>query len=173
MADDDADRPGTIWESRGVLRWGVRESLRSYVEGLPGGEIRVLDGAERLSSGGFGFPLTSALADHRVGDLDEPLDFGGAVRFTGYNGLLRFEIAHPRLERDGDSVVLSVSDNLDETLAERIPFGSSLASSIWMTGPTRRTAKAVKLTGAGAALLGDVYPEGSMLDPWTLTLFTD
>jgi len=170
MSERGADHSEPVWESGGVLRWGLRESLRTYVESLPGGEIEVLDGAQRLASGAFAFPLSPASAGQD--DLDKPLDFDGAVRLTGYNGLMRIEFAQPRLESDGELVTLSVLDSLDEALAERIPFATSLASSLWLTGPTRRTANAVNLTSAGAALLGDVYTEGSLMDSWTMTLFT-
>lgn len=68
------------------LKWGVKESLRSYLRGM-GGAVTLSDGVQQARDGTYLFPAADA------GELS----FRGVVTMDAHGGMLRWEIANPSL----------------------------------------------------------------------------
>lgn len=135
------------------LEWGVKQSLRAYVEGS-GGAIAAEAGAARTDDGGFAFEAADdsdlALSG---GALSGTGRFRGRVAFQAHGGLLSVTLADPWIEPAGDGWVLSIA----ETPSRR--------TAIAKLGPPHDGALEAVTTLDGMMILGDHYPPGTVLDP--------
>lgn len=157
------------------LRWGFKESFRTYIEGIAGGGWE-LDGVayeypDFVWSNGSGSLDTSAAPTGVI-------DFGGAIRFTGHGGALDTTLSAARIEFAGDVgyVVFDITGTTQsgEAIAMTgVRFAEfTLPTDAVQTdamGPNAITLDAVPvtLTSAGSSAFGS-YPEGEQLDPLTL-----
>ncbi len=152
-----------------TLRWGFKESFRSYVEGIAHGGWE-LDGVvyefpEYVWTGGTG----SADPDAGAGLVD----FGGTLRFTGHDGALDSTLADARVELDGSTgyIVFDVygetqdGQSVDVADVRFAEFAVPAASD----GAIEIDAAPATLTAAGAAAFG-TYAAGEGFDPVTATL---
>lgn len=83
----------------GMLTWGVKQSLRGYVEGMAG-SIGVSNGAAQTTDGEFAFGVAtdSSLVVGPDGQLTGKGKFVGKVRFEAHDGALSIVIADPEVE---------------------------------------------------------------------------
>lgn len=139
-----------------ALAWGIKQSFREYVAGLPDGTTELLDGATLIDDE-FVFPAT-----------DEPTAFRGAVRFRGHDGLLDVTVANPRVvPEDGDASiyvaeVVGGNSAASETKIARLHIDESNTGDRFTEGAVFAN---VTLTTLGGRLLGGVYAVGTNLDP--------
>lgn len=140
------------------LGWGVKESLRAYVEGS-GGTIDADAGAARTGDGGFAFEAEDG-SDLVLGD-GAPADgalsgtgrFRGRVAFKAHGGMLSVTLTDPWVEAAADGWVLSIA----ETATRRTPIAR--------LGALEGGAMTAVTTLDGMMILGDHYPPGTALDP--------
>ncbi|WP_350351674.1 HtaA domain-containing protein [Microbacterium sp. A8/3-1] len=139
------------------LGWGVKASLRHYVEDSSSGHIESRDGAERDGRSVFWFPSVDAVddADSRI----DVLRFAGSVEFVGHHGMLSLPIRDPWLESRRSGYVLSIVDPDDR--AARVDF---VTVGHIGTGPTGIIGGRVALTADGADLILGPYEEGTEFD---------
>lgn len=129
------------------LEWGIRESLTSYVAGLPDGVVAA-SGSARIVPGThpprFFFPEAAS--------SDDRLQFIGVVEIVGHRGMLRVFARDPWLTLGSRVSELSIvpDDHADRiTLAEIV--------GLERDDPAPRPAW---LTEAGAHWLGPRYTSG-------------
>lgn len=174
-ASDD-DEPAV-----GEFRWGVRQSFLSYVEGpIAHGAIEVTAPATR-DGGVFAFPQTSKdwEADAEPGSAA----FGGAIRFTGHDGVLDLTLANPTVEiLDPAHATLSVDYRTWNQAAEQWETKSSVMAELDLAAGTRSEADGAvtwtevpaKLTPAGVKdVFQDYLQEDSELDTVAFTVGAD
>ena len=153
------------------LRWGFKESFRTYIEGIAGGGWE-LDGVayeypDFVWTGGSGSLDTASDA------LAGVVDFGGTIRFTGHDGALDTTLGVARIEFAGDVgyVVFDITGTTQsgESIAMTGVRFAEFAVPTDAVGPDAITLDGVAatLTAAGATAFGS-YPEGEQLDPLTL-----
>ena len=146
-----------------TLEWGVKQSLRGYVEGA-GGSIETGEGVERAADGGFVFRAAPG-EGLRLGAGGQPEGVGrfvGEVRFDAHGGMLKMFLADPAVEIGASGAVISVADSaardrrvelalLDLAAAERGEGGELVIPA--------------KLSKDGWRVLGDHYLPMTPLDP--------
>ncbi|WP_458040272.1 MULTISPECIES: HtaA domain-containing protein [Bacteria] len=157
------------------MRWGFKESFRTYIEGIAAGGWE-LDGVaydypDFVWAAGAGSLDTESGASAVTGVVD----FGGTIRFTGHDGALDTSLTAARIEFAGDVgyVVFDITGTTQsgEPIAMTgvrfaefdVPADAVGTDSIVLDGV------AVTLTAAGATAFGS-YPEGEQLDPLTLEI---
>ena len=151
----------------GSLRWGVKDSFRSYVTGpIAQGSIRVSgagdDGAVVV------FPQSSPAS------ATEVVQYGGSVRYLGHNGALDVTISSPtvRLNSSTRADLVATVNGSRVTLATLAL--STGARSVLPDGSVRYAGVAATLTAAGAPVFSfggtAFYPAGTALDPVTFTI---
>jgi hypothetical protein len=118
----------------GSLRWGVKQSLHEYAHSSEG-TVDVGDGAV-LDAGEITFPA------------DDTTDgaYCGFVRFRAHAGMLDWQLASPRIERDGTTLTVERRDGT------RIVFATIRGDE-------------VQLAIDGTLLFESFYPVGAVLDP--------
>ncbi len=170
--------------SAGELRWGFKESFRSYISGsIAHGDWTVADGATYRTPV---FTWSGGAGAFDAGDTTGRVSFPGSVHFTGHDGLLSTTIANPTLVFTGPTtayVLLDVSGlTMDDALAGRadaaqsvtqVPFVElDLASASLTISPDGTE---VAATGVPAAITAQGYqafpnyPEGTAFDPVSFT----
>ncbi|MBX9471725.1 HtaA domain-containing protein [Microcella sp.] len=153
--------------SSGSLRWGVKQSFRTYVTGpIAQGTIGVAgagsDGAIVV------FPQSSPAAATDV------VQYGGSVRYLGHNGALDVTIASPtvRLVSNTRADLVATVNGSRVTLAT-LALATG-ARSVLPDGAVRYAGVAATLTAAGAPAFSfggtAFYPAGTALDPVTFTI---
>lgn len=145
----------------GELRWNIKDSFRDYVAELPDGaetwtgDIGGIDGHDLV------FPALGIESNPESGEAI--LKFGGGVRYAGYRGMLRVDIADPWIELDGAGGTLTAN-----TAPAGVPARRTVIAKV--TGKPIRTgedgwewqAASTSLSASGASLLGSVYPPGTI-----------
>ncbi|WP_251152615.1 HtaA domain-containing protein [Cellulosimicrobium sp. Marseille-Q4280] len=161
----------------GSLTWGVKESFRSYIVGpiAHGGAsatagAAVVDGLFRFGQAEGGTWSSSAGRG--------TVEYAGAVRFTGHDGLLGLALTNPVVDITGAGtarlLVDATSTGLDGSSFDRdgVVF-ATLALGTPTTGAdgavTYRGARAT-LTADGSAAFAGFYPAGTALDDVTFTI---
>lgn len=153
--------------TKGGLKWGVKDSFRSYVEGGAGGSISML-GAAKRSGGVFEFPQIdggSWNAKNGTGDVH----YAGGVTFTGHGGALALTLADPQITVESSSrAVLSAKiDNARVALADidlsKAKRSEDNGAVTWSGAPSTLRAEAV-------THFLDFYTAGSQMDPVTFTV---
>lgn len=161
----------------GDLKWGVKESFRSYISGsIANGGWEVSDGAA-YETPLFSWTNASGEIDAETGE--GTVSFVGTMHFTGHDGVLNLVMKNPTVELNGDGtgrLLLDAKSNnaqgelvIDET---QVYIGK--IEGIGQTDPASGTltidqAPAV-LTGEGAAAFGGFYASGDALDPVALSV---
>ena len=118
--------------------------------------------------GVFTFPLTSVQSE---GD-DRRLSFTGWLHFAAHHGLLDITIADPEvIIGPGGGVLVARTGDDYETIMPIVVVDPVLPTAdghdlVWKTGPTRLLADAVPL-------FGDVYPEGTDMASFVMSLALD
>lgn len=145
----------------GELRWNIKQSFRDYVAELPDGEETWTGRIGGIVDGDLVFPSVELDIDD-ASALPATFKFGGAVRYVGYRGMLRVDIGDPWVEVGESSASLTV-DTAPPGVASRRTTVATVDGTpdrdghdvfVWRPEHTR-------LTAAGAALLGSVYPPGT------------
>ncbi|WP_396659428.1 HtaA domain-containing protein, partial [Microbacterium sp.] len=152
-----------------TLRWGYKESFRSYVEGIAHGGWE-LDGIvyefpEYVWSDGSGSvdPETGAGL----------VEFGGALRFTGHEGTLDTTLRNARIELAGSTgyIVFDIDGETQDGAsvdATDVRF-AEFAVPAAVDGVIAIDGAPATLTDSGAAAFG-TYPAGEEFDPVTATI---
>lgn len=153
----------------GVLKWGVIEPFRNYVEGpIAHGEIRMLGKATKATNGVFEFPQAvggSWNAEKQRGEIR----YAGGVFFSGHDGALALSITDPQIKViDASRAVLNAKvdgklipvANLDLSAAKR----SEKDGAVTWAGATA----ALRAEAVGTFL--DRYKAGTAMDPVTFTV---
>ena len=153
------------------MRWGFKESFRTYIEGIAAGgwelEGVAYEYPEFVWSGGSGSLDTTS------GGPTGVVDFGGSIRFAGHDGALDTTLSAARIEFAGDVgyIVFDITGTTQS--GEPIAMtGVRFAEFTVLTDAVGADAialdgVAVTLTAAGSTAFGS-YPEGEQLDPLTL-----
>jgi hypothetical protein len=139
---------------RGMIRWGVKESFRAYIDGLPDGEVAVTNGASHELDGRFTWPLVAA--DGGV------FRAAGEVRLGGHGGMLAVSLSELRVTVEGDTAVIAVGGE-----PVRIARGTVT------TNTDRGLLIETTVTTMGSELLGGVYPVGTALDHLEIDVDSD
>ncbi|WP_169746811.1 HtaA domain-containing protein, partial [Demequina gelatinilytica] len=157
-----------------TLAWGVKDSFRAYIEGTIANGTWELDG---VTQDGGQFVWTAGTGGLDTDPVSGAIAFDGAVLFTGHEGALSTTLANPTVEVS-DGVATLVLDVTGETQAGdaveqtgvRFATLDTAAAEVSTDGDTvTLTDIPATLTADGAAAFG-TYPEGSELDPVTLTV---
>lgn len=146
-----------------MLRWGVKQSFRGYVEGA-GGVIETGAGAVRAPDGGFVFPAAPG-EGLRLGAGGAPqgqTKFLGEISFKAHGGMLSVFIADPILEISGADAILTVADHPARDRRLEI---ARLDLAAMAPGEAGEVVIPASLSMFGCQLLGDHYPVRTPLDP--------
>lgn len=131
------------------LCWGLKESLRSYLQLVPDGAVECRDGAVQTEDGAFEFPPVAGRA----------AEFRGTVLLTGHGGAMQIELSDPQVEEEAGASFLSVRQG-----ATRLRVAALLRPLL----PDESDGSPTTLTADGAHWLGDFYAPGDELDPIAL-----
>ncbi len=153
----------------GALRWGLKESFRSYILGpIAQGSITFTPPAA-ADAAVISYPATS-------GTWPSQVKTGGGVRYLGHGGQLDLTLSNLRLQV-GSTVVLLVDARSSDGISHPgLRFASvDLAGAVSVSeGTVTISGAATRLTAAGAAVFAydgsPMYPPGAELDPLSLTL---
>ncbi len=151
-----------------ALRWGVKQSFRTYVEAA-GGVIEVRDGAGREDDGDFTF-ATAPDGDLRLdadGKLTGQGSFLGEVRFEAHGGMLRVCLADPMVRIGASGGVVSVADSSARDYRIEV---AHLDMASMTVGPLGEVVIPATISMHGGQWLGDHYPFRTPLDPVRLLL---
>lgn len=148
-----------------TLTWGVKQSLRNYVE-ASGGGAAADDGAERGPDGVFVF---AAASDSDLafdgGSLTGTGQFRGKASFQAHGGMLSIALTDPWLEPTEAGLILSIA----ETPTRRTAI-ARLDLAALTTEPDGAAVIPTAITLDGMMILGDSYPPGTALDPVRLAV---
>lgn len=161
----------------GDLKWGVKESFRSYISGsIANGGWEVADGAS-YETPLFGWSNATGEIDAETGE--GTVSFVGTMHFSGHDGVLNLVMKNPTIELNGDGtgrLLLDAKSNnaQGELVIDEAQVYIGKIEGIGQTDPASGTlsinqAPAV-LTGEGAAAFGGFYASGDELDPIELSV---
>ena len=151
-----------------TLSWGVKQSLRAYVE-MAQGAIEASDGAVRAADGGFTFPAGPG-EGLTLGVDGRPEGVGrflGEARFEAHGGMLKVFLADPSLEIGPTGAILAVADTRARNRRVELARLDLAGATIGDDGAWVIPAIAAR---DGWQVLGDHYPPSTPLDPVRLTL---
>ncbi len=145
------------------LGWGVKQSLRSYVE-TNSGVFTAEDGASRLPDGTFAFEAAAdsdlAVADGAPAGTGR---FRGRIRLQAHGGMLSITLVDPWIEPTADGLVLSIAESpTRRTAIARLDLAATTAE------PGGALVISTATTLDGMMIIGDHYPPGTVLDPLRL-----
>jgi len=143
------------------LTWGVKRSLRDYVEAA-GGTIDISEGVSRNDSGEFVFEAQTggnfsvSLSGHASGSTI----FRGAVEFVAHGGMLKATIAELGVESGPEGPVLTMLEGPANenrcVVAKLIPLLDNSSESVTFKS---------EITLDGMFQIADNYPPGTEMDP--------
>ena len=160
----------------GVLDWGLKESFRAYVEGpIADGEITMIAPATRSADGTFRFPDGIGEVDPEAGTATVQL--AGGVSFYGHEGSLDLTIDDVRLEIAGGAGAIVVdmrsgAETYPDLEIVTLDLGGQQLDPD-PDGVVSLADVATTLTAAGSGALGEFYPPGTAMDPFTFTITVD
>ena len=152
-----------------TLEWGLKQSLRGYVEGA-GGTIETGDGVARTADGAFVFNAAPGDAGLALGADGKPAGtsrFVGEVRCEAHGGMLKVFLADPAIEIGPEGGVLTVAEG---------PGGDGrVALAVLDVGAATKGEDGAlvipaKVSRDGWRVLPDHYPTGTPLDPVRIRL---
>lgn len=163
--------------SDGTLKWGVKESFRSYISGsIANGSWETSDGAD--------YEIPEFIWSSPTGSFDPEtgtgsVSFTGAIHFTGHDGVLDLTLANPTIEFEGDGKAAllvdakstdvegeTTVDAEQEWLAD-LEVDDRLAPAY---GTLDLSEVPATLTNSGVGAFADFYDAGADLDPVKLSL---
>ena len=145
----------------GHLAWNIKARFREYVRSLPDGKEAWLGGAGTMDADTIRFQLEDA-TDFNTGTFQGVLRFSGRLRFSGYRGALRVDIADPWLEVHGNDIHVTANIAPAGLESNRVEIATTKAPTDG--ADTLRWQKlATSLTEEGTALLGNHYTEADAL----------
>lgn len=145
-----------------AMRWGIKQSLMNYVEGLPDGKVTVSNPALREGAE-FVFPSEAAGAHFDLESLSGELVFEGKVILSGHWGGLRIELATPRI------VLSQGSGRLQLSQLGLLDHNPHFTVANLSTSPSSKSPQfEVSLAEQGRILLGEQYETGALLSPLML-----
>ncbi|MDR4531957.1 HtaA domain-containing protein [Glutamicibacter sp. PS] len=141
------------------LLWGVKSSFVGYISSLPDGRIEAHDGVWQQGRA-LAFPQ-----DYVTEVPEGEYWFRGKLSFAGHGGMMKLDIAKPRIVHGPAGLQLSIdTDDARVAIADLQQTDSGEAFGMKRIGYT------VTLTDAGSALFNGQYPAGSEMDPINITL---
>lgn len=162
------------------LRWGVKESFRSYISGsIANGEWTVSEDMR--------YETPDFIWDRATGSFSGSLEegriaFTGAVHFTGHDGAMQLDLADPVIEFAGPEtayLLLTMGATDAANAGGEAPASEVRAAKIDLAGALDArggelgiTAAPARLTAEGAAAFNGEYGSyvsGEELDPISLT----
>ncbi|MGJ0203153.1 HtaA domain-containing protein [Leucobacter sp. gxy201] len=178
-ATEATETSGTCAVGSAELRWGVKESFRSYVSGsIANGEWTVSDDMRYETPD---FIWDAAQGELQASPISGSIGFTGAVHFTGHDGALQFDLSDPTIEIEGGDtaylgLTIGATDDGDAAAvqAQSVRVAKmDLAGALSTSGGELEIAGAVpRLTSEGAAAFNGEYGSyvaGDELDPINLT----
>jgi len=147
------------------LRWGFKESFRTYIEGIAAGGWELADVAYEYPEYVWNAGTGTMDAAARTGLVT----YGGSIRFTGHEGALDTTLANARVELAGETgyLVFDVSGTTqagEPVTAAGIRFAEFAVPDLEVTDDGLvLDALPATLTEAGAAAFG-TYAAGDELD---------
>jgi large repetitive protein len=156
----------------GSLRWGVRESFRSYVTGnIAKGSVATSGGAG-VQGSAFAFEQITG-GDWSPSTRLGAVNYGGTVAFSGHDGQLNLTLTNPTIKVTAAGAATLLVDvrsaNLDGTSfdGKRVPFASLAlpAGTAQADGTVAYADAAATLTAEGAQAFSNFYAAGIALDP--------
>ncbi|QTH59507.1 HtaA domain-containing protein [Corynebacterium hindlerae] len=153
--------------SQASLSWGVKESFRSYISGNIAKGSWETNGTT-YSGGNFVWNGNAGAVTGNNGVIQ----YTGAVRFTGHDGVLDLNIADPEVQFDGNSGTLFANVRSSDMDGNSRDFGrvalATLSTQPTGTGDSLNLTATTALTSEGAKAFADFYPAGIELDPITV-----
>ncbi|CAN5125784.1 hypothetical protein BH09ACT3_BH09ACT3_05320 [soil metagenome] len=148
------------------LRWGFKESFRSYLTSTIANGQWVVDGGAGYSTPEFQWMSGSGFYD--PDSASGLVAFIGSVTFTGHGGVLSTRIANPELQFVDSSTAYLLLDVAGTTQGGEAVDLTAVRFAGLDLEAGRRSAEAVTvpavLTAEGAEAFG-TYPAGEPLDP--------
>jgi hypothetical protein len=176
-----ASKASTCTVSDASIRWGFKESFRSYISGTIANGAWTTSGHASYATPQFSW--SSGTGTWNPKTRKGALAFTGAVRFTGHHGLLDTQISNPRLTLIGAGrsyLTLDVSNvPMDSAIAgssqavvtRGVTFVQFDSSNATVKGRTVRIhAAPTTLTSHGERALGNSYEAGTAFDPVSISL---
>ena len=160
----------------GVLDWGLKESFRAYVEGpIADGEITMIAPATRNTDGTFRFPDGTGEVDPDAGTVSVHL--AGGVSFYGHEGSLDLTIDDVRLQIAGGTGAIVVdmrsgAETYPDLEIVTLDLGGQQLDPD-PDGVVTLIDVATTLTAGGSTALGEFYPPGTSMDPFTFMITVD
>ncbi|KAB1889828.1 hypothetical protein F6W69_17545 [Microbacterium oxydans] len=154
-----------------TLKWGYKESFRTYIEGIAKGGWTLTDVTYEYPDYVWGNGAGS-LDDESLAGL---ITFGGSITFTGHDGALNTTLANAAVELAGDKgyLVFDVTgttqggESIDQKGVRLAEF--ALGDAAVVDGALTLDAIPTTLTEAGASAFG-TYAAGEELDPVTAVI---
>lgn len=153
------------------LRWGFKESFRTYLEGIAAGGWELTDVAYEYPEFVWRSGTGTVDTDTRAGLVA----YGGGIRFAGHGGALDTTLSNARIELAGDTgyVVVDVTGTTqagEPVTAAGVRFAEFALPDLEVTDDGLvLDALPATLTDAGAAAFGK-YAAGEALDPVSAVL---
>ncbi len=168
--------------SGATLRWGVKQSFRSYVLSPTARGAIEPTGGVTMDASGFSWANGTGVADAATGTA--LVAYPGQIRFTGHGGVLDLTIADVRLRIDSATQATIVASTVARDMASgeyATQTGIDLATVAIATPADAAAADVAEgtltianapavLTEVGAAAFGGFYAAGAALDPVSATL---
>ncbi|WP_205814124.1 HtaA domain-containing protein, partial [Microbacterium sp. K24] len=157
-----------------TLKWGYKESFRTYIEGIAKGGWTLADVAYQYPD----FVWESGAGPFDDETLAGLVTYGGSITFTGHDGALNTTLANARVELAGDTgyLVFDVTGttqdgtSVDQPSVRLAEF--ALGDAAVVDGVLSLDTVPTTLTEAGAAAFG-TYAAGEALDPVTAVIPVD
>jgi hypothetical protein len=154
-----------------TLKWGYKESFRTYIEGIAKGGWTLTDVA---------YQYPDYVWENGAGSFDDAsltglVTYGGSINFTGHDGALNTTLANARVELAGDTgyLVFDVTGTTQDGASVDQPgvrlAEFALGDAAVVDGKLSLDAIPTTLTEAGAAAFG-TYAAGEALDPVTAVI---
>lgn len=175
--------PSPVATTSAPLKWGVKESFRTYITGIAAGSITVSEGAKRVANneGGLTWPVLDGSYD--AGTKAGTVNYGGKVVFRSVGHTIwHITIANPTLVLDGTANGKLYADVSYATGgSESAPANQGTDTDVFfgtvaVTTPTVNgqsstyTNQAVTLTAEGSASFNGQYAAGTAMDPLTAAI---
>ncbi|WP_432053420.1 HtaA domain-containing protein [Streptomyces xiamenensis] len=161
----------------GTLDWGVKASFNRYISGpIAGGSITTADGAETNADSTFRFTNGTGGYDLPTHGVDTAFD--GSVHYEGHHGALDVKFSDLRVVTEGTAGAIVADITVAGEVTEDVEVaGLDLSSVRPGSGDGGAMVLAdipATLTKAGEQAFSyngsPMYPEGTELDPATLTV---
>ncbi|MGO2140990.1 MAG: HtaA domain-containing protein [Leucobacter sp.] len=163
----------------GTLKWGVKESFRSYISGsIANGSWETGEGVTYETPE---FTWTGATGEIDPATGTGAVSFTGSVHFTGHDGVLDLTLANPTVEFEGDGKAALMLDAKSTDMEGKVTVDTAQewvgevvapASIAPQSGKLDLSAMKTTLTNSGAAAFAGFYEAGAGLDAVTLNLET-